>query len=83
MSDRTVRQSGASQEYGEAGYLCPHDLTEWTARAAMCQGNLDPAALDDGDRCPTCGVESCQVTDWNPDTPEGYRLWLEAPGVAG
>jgi hypothetical protein len=81
MSDKTVAQSGLSQEYGEVSYLCPHDGTEWSTRAVMCEGNLDPAPLNDGDRCPRCRAECTQITDWNPDTPEGYRLWIEAPEV--
>lgn len=55
-------------------------LLEWMARGAVCEawGNLDPAAQDDGDRCPKCGEESDCVAAWMPDTPNGYRIWLEA-----
>lgn len=66
-------------EYGSVDYICHRDGTEWTGRGAMCEawGNLDPAAQDETDRCPTCG-EDGDPCEWTPDTPEGYRIWLEA-----
>jgi hypothetical protein len=73
-------RSVAPIEYGDVVYVCPHDGTEWTGRGAMREawGSLDPAAQDNSDRCVTCGEECDEVANWLPDTPEGYRIWLEA-----
>lgn len=51
---------------GTATYLCPHDGSEWDASAVKMPENMDPAALNDSDRCPACGRECDQIIDWCP-----------------
>ena len=64
--------------HGTATWLCPNDDTEWSLRAELHPGNLDPTVRGDGDCCPTCG-EECDQVNWQPDTSAGYEAWLVAP----